>query len=214
VAYLIWKFREFIWTAFYRTIGHFFFRSMGKGCRFEGWIELTGRGGVIRIGDRVRIRRNVEFTVVRGATLDIGDDVFVGAGVVISAHGAVTLASSSLIAEYVCIHDNNHIFSNPNESVRLQGFEIGTCRIGEGSWVGAGCKILMNSSLGAHSVLGAGSILIGTVPDRVVACGNPARVLREIPNQATAAMPLSETCDVHGNPERGSVHSDPIEEGH
>jgi acetyltransferase-like isoleucine patch superfamily enzyme len=214
VAYVIWKSKEFFWTAFYRTLGHLFFRSLGKGCRFEGWLELTGRGGVIRIGNRVRIRRNVEFTVVRGAILDIGDDVFVGAGVVISAHGVVRLGSSSLIAEYVCIHDNNHVFANPNELVRLQGFKAGTCQIGEGSWVGAGCKILMNSSLGAHSVLGAGSILTGTVPDRVVACGNPARVLREIANEPAAAAPTSYTCNPHGNSERESVRPNAVEGTH
>jgi len=51
-------------------------------------------------------------------------------------------------------------------------------RIGSGSWLGAGAVVLPGACIGRNVVIAAGSVVRGTVPDRCVAAGVPARVVR------------------------------------
>jgi maltose O-acetyltransferase len=43
-----------------------------------------------------------------------------------------------------------------------------------------GVRILKGATIGSDSVIGAGSVVTGTIPAGVVAAGNPARVIREL----------------------------------
>ena len=49
-------------------------------------------------------------------------------------------------------------------------------RIGEGSWIGSAAVVM--AEVGRHTVVGAGAVVTKPLPDRVVAGGVPARVLR------------------------------------
>src|SRR5438094_2950737 len=51
-------------------------------------------------------------------------------------------------------------------------------RIGSGSWLGAGAVVLPGACIGRNVVIAAGSVVRGTVPDRCVVAGVPARVVR------------------------------------
>jgi galactoside O-acetyltransferase len=53
-------------------------------------------------------------------------------------------------------------------------------RIGVNCWIGAGAIIMPGITIGDHSVIGAGSVVTRDIPSRVVAVGNPCRVMREI----------------------------------
>ncbi len=52
--------------------------------------------------------------------------------------------------------------------------------LGENVFIGEGAKILKGVSIGAHSVIGAGSVVTASIPEGVVAAGNPARMVREL----------------------------------
>jgi maltose O-acetyltransferase len=52
--------------------------------------------------------------------------------------------------------------------------------IGANAWLGGGVIVLPGRSVGANSVVGAGSVVTKDVPDNVVAVGNPCRVLRAL----------------------------------
>ena len=45
--------------------------------------------------------------------------------------------------------------------------------------MGANSTILPDVNIGSNAFVGAGSIVTESVPDGVVVCGNPARILRE-----------------------------------
>lgn len=55
----------------------------------------------------------------------------------------------------------------------------GNVSIGEYTAIGLGAKIVHGRVIGAHCVVGAGALVLGDLPDRVVAFGMPARVERE-----------------------------------
>lgn len=54
--------------------------------------------------------------------------------------------------------------------------------IGDDVFIGARAVILKGVSIGKGSVVGAGSVVTKDIPERVVCAGNPARVLRVLPD--------------------------------
>jgi acetyltransferase-like isoleucine patch superfamily enzyme len=59
---------------------------------------------------------------------------------------------------------------------------VSTITIGNHVWVGAGTIILEGVTIGDHVVIGAGSLVNRSLPDRVLAYGQPARVVRQLSN--------------------------------
>ena len=51
--------------------------------------------------------------------------------------------------------------------------------IGDGAWIGFGVIVLPNVTIGKNSLIGAGSVVARDIPPNSIACGNPARVIRE-----------------------------------
>ena len=60
--------------------------------------------------------------------------------------------------------------------IRLQAGVRQQIRVGAGSWIGSGAVVL--ADVGRDSVVAAGAVVTRPVPDRVVAAGVPARVVR------------------------------------
>ncbi|MGW4940564.1 sugar O-acetyltransferase [Actinoplanes sp. NPDC004185] len=52
--------------------------------------------------------------------------------------------------------------------------------IGDNVWLGGGVIVLPGITIGANTVVGAGSVVTRDLPADVVAVGNPARVIREV----------------------------------
>jgi acetyltransferase-like isoleucine patch superfamily enzyme len=167
------------WTAFYYMFRWVYFGSLGKGCRFEGHIRLLGDRNGLHIGDDVRICENVLLIAARGSRLVIGDRVFLGSGVKVSCHDSIDIGHDTIIAEYVCIHDNDHVFDRLDAPIMAQGFATTPVKIGSDCWIGSHCVIVRGGGLGEKSVLGAGAILTKQLPSRSVAVGVPARVIRQ-----------------------------------
>ena len=179
MGFYINKVRTLVWTIFYYLFSSLIFERIGKNCRFEGWIDIPQRGGRISLGDRVHICRRVIFSVLDGATLSFGDNVFIGSGVVISAHREVFVGNNCLIAEYVSIYDNDHIAIDIIKPISTQGYVTSSCLIQEGSWIGAGAKILRGAGLGRSCILGAGAVLKVVLPAETIGAGVPAKVVRQ-----------------------------------
>lgn len=47
-------------------------------------------------------------------------------------------------------------------------------------WIGANVTILPGVTIGENTVIGAGSVVTKDIPNNVVACGSPCRIVREI----------------------------------
>ena len=47
-------------------------------------------------------------------------------------------------------------------------------------WIGTSCLILKGVTIGENSVIGAGSVVVKSIPSNVIAAGNPCRVIRPL----------------------------------
>src|ERR687898_502749 len=54
--------------------------------------------------------------------------------------------------------------------------------IGEGAWVASNAMVLGPCVIGAHAVVGGGSLVLGDVEPYTIVAGSPAKVLRTIPH--------------------------------
>ncbi|WP_201517027.1 HAD-IA family hydrolase [Gulosibacter hominis] len=53
--------------------------------------------------------------------------------------------------------------------------------IGDDVWLGGNVMVLGGVTIGARTIVGAGSVVTRSLPENVIAAGNPARILREVP---------------------------------
>jgi len=179
MGFYINKLSTVFWTCFYRMLGVFFFTKVGSGCRFQGWVDIPQRGGQIIIGQGVLISKNVEFSVPQGGALIIGDRCSIGRGGLYSAHEQITIGADTMIAEYVCVHDNNHVFMDPDRKISEQGFDCSAIYIGRDCWIGAQSVVLKGSRVDDGSVVGAQTLVNRKHEPRSVLVGVPARAVAE-----------------------------------
>lgn len=139
------------------------FKSFSEGAEFRPGAYAISCSN-ISIGKRVVIRPNsMLFADPRneGAGITLEDDVMLGSGVQI----------------YVA----NHRFDNTQIPIIDQGHHASSpVTLKRGCWIGANSIILPGVVIGENTVIGAGSVVTKNIPPRVVAVGNPAKIIREI----------------------------------
>ena len=81
----------------------------------------------------------------------------------------------------VHIYTNNHKFDNPSIPVFHQGdYPSKKVVLKKGCWIGANAILLPGVTIGENSVIGAGAIVTKSIPPRVLAAGNPAKIIKYI----------------------------------
>ena len=117
-----------------------------------------------------------------GAQIHAGERFYANFGCVILDCAAVTIGDRVLLGPGVQIYAATHPL-DPAE--RAAGWESAKpVTIGDDVWIGGAAILCPGVTVGAGSVIGAGSVVTKDVPPGVVAAGNPCRVLREIVSTA------------------------------
>lgn len=130
------------------------------GERVSVWRDVilqTGAGGSIRIGAGTGVQPHclIEALV---APIEIGCGVGIG-------------ANSALYSYDHGIAPDRDIFAQPLQSK-------GAIKIGDGAWLGSGVIVLSGVTIGKGAVIGAGAVVTHDIPDRAVATGVPARLVK------------------------------------
>ena len=126
------------------------------------------------------------FVVARHSSAVIAPDVRIGPGSMICAGVVVNPGSvigANVILNTGCTVDHhnrigNHVHIAPG--VHLGG----DVNIGEGTLVGIGATVMPQRRVGDWSVVSAGALVHADLPDRVVAAGMPARVIRNLATES------------------------------
>lgn len=110
--------------------------------------------------------------------IDIGDRCLVGRGSSLVARVGITIGDDVTMAPNVYITDHNHAYDDVDIPIGEQWPHEAPVAIGAGSWIGTGSLILPGTTIGEHVTVAGGSVVRGSVPDRSVVAGVPARVVR------------------------------------
>ena len=112
-----------------------------------------------------------------GSNIELGERVFFNFNCVVLDVCRVRIGSFTLFGPAVQIYTATHPM---NAALRRRQEFAKPIDIGTDVWVGGGAVILPGVRIGSETVIGAGSVVIRDIPDRVFAAGNPCRVIREI----------------------------------
>lgn len=125
----------------------------------EGMVRLKARGGRARIfvGDGTAISNNTQ----------------------VFAEQSITIGARCLIGDGVLIFDSD--FHNLSAEGRHNLPAAKTPIVLEDNvFVGSRVIILKGVTIGKDSVIGAGSVVVRSIPPGVIAAGNPAKVIRPL----------------------------------
>jgi acetyltransferase-like isoleucine patch superfamily enzyme len=156
----------------------------------EGTIVSTGAivfagsrvGARVILGDQSCVRERVEVgdDVVLGRGSLVENDTTIGAMTRIQAHAYITAYSTLEEQVFVapCVVTTNDDYMGRTEE-RLAAMRGPTIR--RGARVGGGAVLCPGVEIGEEAFVGAGAVVTKDVPPRMLVVGNPARVLREVP---------------------------------
>ncbi|OLN33518.1 acetyltransferase [Desulfosporosinus metallidurans] len=111
-----------------------------------------------------------------GSNVWLGEGIYVGKNTVVNAKstiGDMAIINTGAIIEHGCCIDNfTHI--GPGAVI------CGDVKIGAGTHVGANATVIQGVTIGDNSLIGAGSNVVHDVTSKVIAYGNPCKVVRTI----------------------------------
>jgi acetyltransferase-like isoleucine patch superfamily enzyme len=143
------------------------------------WLD---RPDLMEIGERVWISPRAWFEVRPPSSendevaIRIGDGVVMRHHVGISACVGVTIEDDVLISAGVRFYDSDHTLGERGNSIWYPQ-RLTPIRVGRGSWLAERVIVLRGADIGHHCIIGAHSVVKGTIPDYSVAVGAPARVV-------------------------------------
>lgn len=127
--------------------------------------------------------------------LEAGEDCFINMGAHVS--GIVVLGDRVLVGPGVKLMSGNHLYGLQGMHARYLRASpenpelLGRLVIESDAWIGAGAIVIGAVTVGAGSVLAAGSVANRDVPPYVLAAGSPARAIRRIFDDAGLAAHLA-----------------------
>jgi maltose O-acetyltransferase len=137
--------------------------------------------GSIRIGERAYLLSEtvpIQLKTERGGRLEIGPRTGINYGCSISATQLISIGPDCTIGMDVLMMDSDYHQIEP--SLRRNRPASAPIVLEENVWLGARVIVLSGVRIGAHSVIGAGSVVTRDIPARSLAAGQPARVIRSI----------------------------------
>lgn len=136
------------------------------------------------VGDHVWIEP--PFRCDYGSQITVGRGVYANYDLVVLDCAPVTIGDLVLFGPRVTIATASHPVDHEQRVVDLYEYAR-PVTIEDGAWLGAHVVVAPGVTIGARSVVGAGSVVTRDIPRDVVAAGNPCRVLRPITEDDRAA---------------------------
>jgi acetyltransferase-like isoleucine patch superfamily enzyme len=144
----------------------------------------TRIGERVVVGDQSCIRERVT----------VGDDVVIGRGALVENDTTIGAMSKIQAEAYITAYSTleEHVFIAPCVVTTNDNFMGRTEKrhalrkgptIRRGARVGGGAILCPAVEIGEEAFVGAGAVVTKDVPPRMIVVGNPARVLRDVPEE-------------------------------
>ena len=152
--------------------------KLGRDVKLSKFVNLYG----CEIGDETKIGAFVEIqkNAVVGRRCKISSHTFICEGVIIEDHVFVGHG-------VVFVNDSfPRATTADGELQTADDWTVETTLVKKGASIGSGATILSKVTIGEGAMVGAGSVVTRDVPAGAVVAGNPARILRSLPQQRTS----------------------------
>jgi virginiamycin A acetyltransferase len=131
-------------------------------------------------------------------TAEVGRNAYIGP---FCCLGDVTLEDDVLLGSHVSVPNggSQHGIERLDVPIREQPGTWVRITIGRDTWIGDRAVVL--ADVGSQCVVGAGSVVVKPIPDRAIAAGTPARVLRYRgpASESESRQPLDGACNQPGS---------------
>ena len=163
----------------------------GKNIQIPSKVLWLIRGARITIGDNfylssgngvnpIASNLSADVYVEPGAALTIGNNVGMSS-TRLWIHESARIGNNVKIGGCVLITDTDaHPMDYMARRSSNEGTKSAPVVIEDDVWVGAHCIILKGVTIGARSIIGAGSVVTKSIPADCVAAGNPCRVIKNL----------------------------------
>jgi acetyltransferase-like isoleucine patch superfamily enzyme len=165
--------------------------------------ESAVLGEGVRVWQQAQIRDNARI----GAGCNIGKGAYIGLGVVVGAnckiHNYALLHEGAIVADGVFVGPHvvfaNDMYPraiNPDGTLKnADDWRQETTRVEYGASVGARSVLLPGVTVGAHALVGAGSVVTRDIPPFGLVVGNPARLVGHV---CACGLPSDDDVDIPG----------------
>lgn len=161
------------------------FDALGAGSHIIGPRHVEVSGANVRVGRDVHmmatrdcpIRLSTFPSAERWGSIEVGDYSIVLPGVRMASALSIVAGSNCMFASRCYISDAD--WHDLYDRTSAPG---GTGRVVLGSnvWIGDSAIVCKGVTIGDNSVVGAGAVVAGDIPENSIAVGNPARVVKQL----------------------------------
>ncbi len=129
------------------------------------------------VGENVRICSSVR--ILGKGPLVLGNDVWIGPETLIVASASIRIGNFVDIAPRVFIGTGTHEVDTLGEHSAGKGISKDIV-IEDGVWIGVSSVILAGVVIGRKSVIAAGAVVVGSIKEKLLVGGVPAKIIRSI----------------------------------
>lgn len=153
--------------------------TIGNGC----FIDALSTDG-IHFGNNVSVGPDTKIECTGnlqhiGKGLKVGNNVGLGSDNFYGCAGGITIGNDTIVGNFVSFHSENHIHSDLNKPIRLQGVTHAGINIGDNCWIGAKCTILDGAIINNGCIIAAGAVVkSGVYEENGIYGGVPAKLLK------------------------------------
>jgi acetyltransferase-like isoleucine patch superfamily enzyme len=155
---------------------------------------LISTGAIVFAGTRIGERVVVGDQACVRERVTVGDDVVLGRGALVENDTTIGAMARIQAEAYITAYSTleEHVFIAPCVVTTNDNFMGRTEKrhalrkgptIRRGARVGGGAILCPAVEIGEEAFVGAGAVVTKDVPPRVIVVGNPARVLRDVPEE-------------------------------
>jgi len=148
-------------------------KDIGSSIYCEGKISIAGTKN-IKIGNGCYFGKNVQLQTGGRGYIHLGEKVKIEQKVILNSTFNITVEDNTYIGEGVVIKD---MYSDSEKEVSQK--EGKPVYIGKDVWIGKGTQIHAGVTIGHGCTISANSVVLHSIPPRVIAGGSPAKVIKE-----------------------------------
>lgn len=137
------------------------------------------KNGKLSVGNRVKMNFGVKISISGGAELSIKDGVFLNHDCAVYCQDHIEIGAGTEFGPGVLVYDHDHDFRCKG-GLKAGKFKTSPVVIGKNVWIGANSIILRGTTIGDNSVIGAGTIVKGTIPANSIVTQKRENIIREI----------------------------------